>query len=90
MTKKLAKQIAELWNNQFAGNTEATMTKAVVDEPAQELHYATSWSVEIRPDGEINLGDVFYHNEEFADVIRAFKVSGYVHIVDNKVVARLY
>ena len=89
MTKKLANQIAELWNAQFAGNTAATMTKAVVEKPTLKLHYAKSWSVSIVPDGD-NDGYAFYHCEEFADVLRVFKVAGYVHIEDNKVVGRLY
>ena len=90
MTKKLAKQIAELWNSQFAGNTAPTMTKAVVQEPVMKLHYAKSWSVSIVPDGELNDGSAFYHNEEFADVMRTFKVSGYVNLTEGKLVGRLY
>ena len=90
MTKKQAKQIAELWNSQFAGNTAATKTKAVIKEPAMKLHYAKSWSIEIVPEGETNDGYAFYHNEEFADVMRTFKVSGYVHIEEGKLVGRLY
>lgn len=90
MTKKQAKFISELWNNQFAGNTAATLTKAVVQEPTMKLHYAKSWSVSIVPDGELNDGNAFYHNEEFVDVMRTFKVCGYVHIEDGKVIGRLY
>ena len=90
MKKSLAKQIAALWNAQFAGLTVATKTKAVVEEPKQKIHYATSWAVEIHPEGEWNDGFSFHHCKEFADVIRAFKVSGYVYIEDGKVVGRLY
>ena len=90
MTKKQAKFISELWNNQFAGSTAPTMTKAVIQEPTMKLHYAKSWGVSIVPEGDENDGYAFYHNEEFADVIRTFKVAGYVHIEDGKVVGRLY
>ena len=86
MTKKLAKQIAELWNAQFAGCTEETRTKAVVEEPA----YKKNWSVEIVPEGDKNDGRAFYHSEEMTDVKRVFKVSGYVHIENGVCVGRLY
>lgn len=90
MTKKLAKQIAELWNENFAGCTEETKTKAIVEEPATKMNYKTNWSVAIVPDGDLNDGNAFYHSEELTDVRRTFKVGGYVHIENGKCVGRLY
>lgn len=90
MTKKLATTIAELWNAQFAGSTEETRTRAIVEEPVIKMHNKTSWSVEIVPDGDMNDGNAFYHSEELTDVRRTFKVGGYVHIENGKVVGRLY
>lgn len=90
MTKKLAKIICELWNENFAGCTEETRTKAVVEEPATNMNYKTNWSVEIVPEGDKNDGLAFYHSEEMTDVKRVFKVSGYVHIENGVCVGRLY
>lgn len=79
MKKSLANQIAKLWNENFAGSTAATRTVAESDGE----------NVWIKPTGE-NDGTCFYHNEEFADVMRCFKVSGIVCIRENQVLARLF
>lgn len=70
MKKKRAEMIARLWNEQFAGSTKPTKTKAVVEK------YLDDYIVDIVPDGGDNL--TFHHVEEFADVCRTFKVSGYI------------
>ncbi len=90
MTKKQAKQICELWNELFTGCTEPTKTKAIVNKPYHKRNYANNWSVSIIPYGDENDGNAFYHNEEYADVMRAFKVGGYVHIEGGKVVAIIH
>ena len=79
MKKSLAKQIAKVWNELHAGNTEETKTTAQVSED----------SVEIVPTAN-NDGTAFYHVEDFADVMRAFGVSGYVTFRTGKFVARLF
>ena len=73
MKKSLANQICKLWNENFAGSYEPTRTKAVVEQNGASGEY----SVEIYPD-ENNVGNSFHHNEELADVMRAFKVSAYL------------
>lgn len=85
MKKNVANQIAKLWNEQFAGITEETRTKAVVVEGRTK----SDCSVEIYPDGA-NVGRSFHHNEELTDVGRTFKVSGYVTIDDGKLIGRLF
>lgn len=90
MKKSTAKQIERLWNENFAGTTSATKTLAVVDNSFSGRNAATSWSVEIHANGEDNDGQAFFHNEEFADILRVFKVSGYVYIQDGKLVGRMY
>lgn len=79
MKKSLANQIAKLWNDNFAGSTAATRTSAESDGE----------NVWIKPTDE-NDGTVFYHNEEFADVMRCFKVSGIVCLRDGQVLARFF
>ena len=79
MKKSSAKQIAKVWNELHAGNTEDTKTTAQVSED----------SVEIVPTAN-NDGTAFYHAEEFADIMRAFGVSGYLTIRTGKLIARLY
>ena len=79
MKKSLAKQIAKVWNELHAGNTEEAKTTAQVSED----------SVEIVPTAN-NDGTAFYHVEDFADVMRAFGVSGYVTFRTGKFVARLF
>ena len=82
MKKSLANQISKLWNENFAGSTSATMTKA----------FAEGENVYIRNVGDDNDGHVFFHTEELADVTRTFKVSSIV-VVDydtHKVYARLF
>ena len=79
MKKALANKIAKHWNENFAGNTEATKTIAVVEGE----------SVYIKPTAG-NDGMAFYHNEEFADMIRTFKVSGLVSICEGICVPRLF
>ena len=79
MKKSLAKQIAKVWNEIHAGHTEETMTTAQVSEDC----------VEIVPTAK-NDGMAFHHVEEFADIMRAFDVSGYVTFRTGKFVARLF
>lgn len=84
MKKALANKIAKHWNEYFAGSTDATKTIAVVKHE----------NVYIYPTAD-NDGRCFYHNEELADVMRTFKVSGLVCMRDNEhgntiVVARLF
>ena len=79
MKKSLANQIAKVWNECHAGNTEETKTTAQVLGDA----------VEIVPTAN-NDGTAFYHAEEFADIMRAFRVSGYVVLRAGKLIARLY
>ena len=90
MKKSTAKIIIDLWNEKFAGSTDATKTKAVLDEPYADDKRKDAYGVRIVPDGEDNLGDAFYHNEELADVTRAFKVSSYIGLWEGKMYARLY
>lgn len=84
MKKALAYKIAKHWNDNFAGGTDATKTKAVVKHE----------NVYLMPTSE-NDGRCFYHMEEFADVMRAFKVNGLVCMRsddngNNIVVARFF
>ena len=79
MKKSLAKQIAKHWNEHFAGSTAATKTVAVAEDT----------NVYIYPTWE-NVGDAFYHNEEFADMMRSFEISGLVCIREGKIVARFF
>ena len=84
MKKALANKIAKHWNENFAGHTEATRPIAKVSDG----------NVYIYPTAE-NDGRCFYHVEEFADVMRCFKVSGLICKRDteneeNVVVARLF
>lgn len=92
MKKSTAKIIIDLWNEKFAGSTDATKTKAVLDEPYPyaDINRKDAYGVRIVPDGEDNFGDVFYHNEELTDVTRAFKVSSYIGLWEGKMYARLY
>ena len=73
MKKRLANQICKLWNENFAGSYEPTRTKAVVEQNG----VSSGYSVEIYPE-KTNVGNSFHHNEELADVMRAFKVSAYL------------
>lgn len=86
MKKALANQIAKLWNENFAGSTEATLTEAVVKEYGREK----DCTVLIIPKGAWNTGETFYHVEHLADVRRAFKVSCYVTIDNGKCVAHIH
>lgn len=79
MEKKLANQIAKVWNEIHAGHTAETMTTAQVSEDC----------VEIVPTAT-NDGMAFHHVEEFADIMRAFNVSGYVTFRTGKFIARLF
>ena len=79
MKKSLANQIAKVWNEIHAGYTEETKTTAQVSEDC----------VEIVPIGK-NDGMAFHHVEEFADIMRAFGVSGYVTFRTGKFIARLF
>ena len=90
MTRKQANIIADLWNEKFAGCTEATKTRAQVAEPTSTSNKKMMWSVEIRPEGIENTGDTFYHTQELGYMTDAFKVSSYVTINDKCVIARLY
>ena len=82
MKKNLANQIAKLWNENFAGSTSATKTKA----------FAEGENVYIYNVGDDNDGHVFFHTEELADVTRTFNVSSIVALDydTNKVHARLF
>lgn len=77
MKKSLANQIAKLWNENFAGYTEATKTKAVVTESGRG-----DYAVEVNPT-DANTGHAFYSHAELTDVERAFKVSAYVTQDEN-------
>lgn len=79
MNKSLANQIAKLWNEIHAGYTEETKTTAQVSEDC----------VEIVPVA-LNDGKTFHYVEVFADIIRAFNVSGYVTFRSGKFIARLF
>ena len=80
MKKSLTKIVASLWNANFAGHTDATKTKAIIEGE----------TVYIYPEGEENDGTTFYHGDELADVKRAFQLSGYITIRDGKCVAVVY
>ena len=82
MEKSLARKIARLWNENFAGTTPETMTQAI----------AKGENVYIYNVGEDNDGHAFFRTKELADVTRAFKVSSIVSVIygTNKVQARLF
>lgn len=79
MEKSLATKIAKHWNDNFAGSTAATRTVAESDGS----------NVWIKPTDE-NDGMAFYQNEEFADIMRCFKVSGIVCLRKGQVLARFF
>lgn len=79
MNKATAKQIAKLWNANFAGHTEETMTSAIVEDD----------SVNIYPVGN-NEGKTFYHTEDLTDITRAFRMNCIVTLRDSKVIARIF
>lgn len=79
MKKSLANQIAKVWNELHAGHTAETMTTAQVSED----------SVEIVPTATSD-GMAFHYVEDFADIMRAFNVSGYITFRAGKFVARLF
>ena len=77
MKKSLANQIAKLWNENFAGYTEATKTKAVVTDNG-----GNDYAVEVNPT-DANTGHAFYAHAELSDIERTFKVSAYVSQDEN-------
>lgn len=79
MKKSLANKIAKHWNENFAGSTDATKTVAVAEDD----------NVYICPTAD-NDGWCFYHVEEFADMIRTFRVDGLISCREGKCIARLF
>jgi len=81
MKKRLAKQIAKLWNEQFAGRTEETATIAKVEGDGKEvvIYHAKE-----------NDGMCFFQIENVTDITRIFNVSAYVECHSGKCVAHLF
>jgi hypothetical protein len=79
MKKSLANQIAKVWNEFHSGHTAEAMTTAIVSEDC----------VDIVPTAT-NDGMAFYHVEDFADIMRAFNVTGHITFRTGKFIARLY
>lgn len=86
MTKKEAEFLAKHWNENFAGNTEETRTKAVVVKSSIGKKY----DVEIVPDGERNNGRSFHHVEELSIISKAFKANTYIMIWNDTVIGRIF
>lgn len=87
MKKSLANTICKLWNEQYVGSYEPTMTQATVCKSAVNRDY----SVEVHPFGELHDGHAFFSMEHVTDIERAFKVSALITQDDeHKLYARIY
>lgn len=74
MKKSKANAIINLWNEEHAGSTAETGTKAVLCNGTHKGDY----DVEIVPASSCNLGNSFHAVDSLALVEKAFRVSAYI------------